>query len=62
MDFSLVVSISVLIALFVVIGSFILKLWWDERNAAKRRQAVLAMGVPASPEDANEENRGLLCL
>jgi hypothetical protein len=45
MNATLLASLSVLFTLFSVIGGFIAKLWWDERQSKRRAEALLAMGI-----------------
>jgi len=52
-------SLSVLFALFSVIGGFIAKLWWDERQSKRRAEALLAMGINERDNQAKTGgNRG----
>lgn len=46
-------SAGFLAALFGIIGLFVAKLWYDERVARRRREALMAM------TGGDEDNRGM---
>ncbi|KAI1731756.1 DDRGK domain-containing protein [Ditylenchus destructor] len=57
MDGLFFLSTGFLCALFCIIGGFVVKLWLDERNAVRRRDALAAMGVEQQATPRNEAQR-----
>jgi len=45
MNATLLAPLSVLFTLFSIIGGFIAKLWWDERQNKRRAEVLLDMGI-----------------
>ncbi|KAI1725261.1 DDRGK domain-containing protein [Ditylenchus destructor] len=57
MDGLFFLSAGFLCALFSIIAGFVVKLWLDERNAVRRRDALAAMGVEQQATPRNEAQR-----
>lgn len=57
MDGLFFISAGFLCAVFSIIAGFVVKLWFDERNAVRRRDALAAMGVDQPPAPRNENRR-----